>query len=90
MVEERATVDNLNLRGLMVRTSCKFEVGSKAEIELRSKYVGPVKVSALVRWVKPGEHEDSSYAVGFLIRKVRVIDWFKFMKLVAQIRKEIW
>ena len=83
-------MENLNLRGLSATTSCNFEVGSKAEIELRSNYVAPVKVSALVRWVEPSEREDSSHAVGFLIRKIRIIDWFKFMKLVAQIRKETW
>ena len=83
-------MEDLNLRGLSVRTSCSFEPGSKVEIELRSKYVAPVKVSALVRWVQPPESEGSSHAVGFLIRKIRIVDWFKFMKLVAQVRKEIW
>ena len=90
IVEERAVVEDMNLRGLSARTSCDFEVGSRAEIELRSRYVAPVKISALVRWVKPQECEESSYVVGFLIRKVRIMDWFKFMKLVAQVKKEIW
>ena len=89
-VEECAHVENLSLRGLSARTSCAFDVGSKAEIELRSKYLAPVRVSALVRWVRPSESEDSPHAVGFLIRRVRIIDWFKFMRLVAQIKKEIW
>ncbi len=89
-VEERATVENLSLRGLSVRTSCEFECGSVAEIELRSNYVAPVRVYARVRWVKPAECEGSSHLVGFSIHKIPILDWFRFMKLIAQLKKELW
>jgi len=89
-VEEHATVENLSLRGLSARTSCEFEKDSIAEIELRSSYVSPVKVHARVKWVTPAECEGSSHLIGFSIHKVRIVDWFRFMKLIAQLKKELW
>ncbi len=89
-VDENATVENLSLRGLSVRTSSQFAEGSAAEVELKSNYVAPVKVYARVRWVAQPECEGSSHAVGFLIQKIRFTDCFRFMKLIAQVKKELW
>ncbi len=89
-VEERATIANLSLRGLSLRTSCEFERDSIAEIELRSSYVAPVKVHARVRWIVPAECEGSSHLIGFSVYKIRIVDWFRFMKLMAQLKKELW
>jgi len=89
-VEEKATVENLSLRGLCARTSCAFEKDSIAEIELKSTYTAPVKMRARVRWVQPVEGEESSHIVGFSIQRVHIFDWFKFMKIVSQIKKEVW
>lgn len=89
-VEERATIENLSLHGLSLRTSCEFERDSIAEIVLRSSYVNPVKVHARVRWIMPPECEGSSHLVGFSIYKIRIVDWFRFTKLVAQLKKELW
>ncbi len=89
-VEEHATVENVSLHGLNLRTSCEFEHDSIAEIELRSTYIAPVKVHARVRWVAPAECEGSSHLIGFSIYKIRIVDWFRFTKLVAQLKKELW
>lgn len=83
-------MENLSLRGLSARTSRSFERGSVAEVELRSKYVAPVKIQARVKWVTPPECEGASHVVGFSIIRVRIADWFRFMKLIAQVKKEVW
>jgi hypothetical protein len=89
-IDENASIENLSLRGLSARTSAAFSEGSKVEIQLKSSYVAPVKVYACVRWVTPPECEGSSHVVGFSIHKIRFTDWFRFMKLIAQVRKELW
>lgn len=89
-VEEKATVEDLSLRGLCAKTSCTFEKDSIVEIELKSTYAAPVKIRARVRWVQPAEDEGSSHTVGFSIQRVRIFDWFKFMKIISQIKKEVW
>ncbi|MBI5115520.1 PilZ domain-containing protein [Candidatus Poribacteria bacterium] len=88
--DENATIENLSLRGLSARTSAAFTEGAQAEVEVRSTYVAPVKVYARVRWVTPPECEGSSHVVGFSIHRIRFTDWFRFMKLIAQVRKELW
>lgn len=88
--EERATIEDLSLRGLCARTSCEFEQGSTVEIELISSYVAPVKVYARVKWTSPPECEGASHLVGFAIQRVRIVDWFRFMKLIAQLKREVW
>ncbi|RJP74605.1 MAG: hypothetical protein C4532_01965 [Candidatus Abyssobacteria bacterium SURF_17] len=89
-IEERATVEDLSLCGLCARTSCEFEQGSAVEIELISSYVAPVRVCARVRWVSPPQCEGSHHLVGFTIQRVRIVDWFRFMKLIAQLKREVW
>jgi hypothetical protein len=89
-IDERATVENLSLRGMSVRTSCEFERNSAVEIELRSSYVAPVKIHARVRWIIPPECEGSSHVVGFSIQRVRIMDWLKFMRLITRLKKELW
>jgi hypothetical protein len=89
-VEEKAIVEDLSLRGLCARTSCAFEKDSIAEIELKSTYTVPVRMRARVRWIQPAEGEESLHTVGFSIHRVRIFDWFKFMKIVSQIKKEVW
>jgi hypothetical protein len=89
-VEENAAVENLSLRGLRVRASRSFVEGSSAEIELRSKYAAPIKIRARVTWVKPPKNEGPTHIVGFSISKVRIVDWFRFMRIISQIKKEVW
>ena len=89
-VDENALVENLSLRGLSAKTSCDFEQGGSVEIELRSKYAAPVTIRARVRWVTPPESEGSPYSVGFSIYKIRIFDWLRFMRIIAQIKKEVW
>ena len=81
-------IENISLRGLSARTSCTFEAGEIAEVELRSEHAMPVRLNARVRWTMPPEQEGSSHVVGFSIRRVHIVDWFKFMRVMAQIKKE--
>ncbi len=83
-------MENLGLRGLSVRTSCDFEQGDRVEVELKSKYAAPVNMRARVKWVTPLECEEASYAIGLSIYKIRIFDWFRFMRIIAQIKKEVW
>jgi hypothetical protein len=89
-VDENARVEDVSMRGLRARTSCEFRSGSAVEVELKSEYVGPVKVYARVKWTAPSECEGVSRVVGFSIQKVRIVDMFKFMKLISQIKRELW
>ena len=89
-VEERASVENLSLRGLSVKTSCRFEEGGVAEVELGSNYVAPFKIQARVKWVASPESEGSPHVVGFSITRVRILDWLRFMRLISQLKKELW
>jgi hypothetical protein len=89
-VEENACIVDLSLRGLSARTCCAFEVGERTEVELTKTYASPVKVHASVKWVRSEEHEGFTHLVGFSISKVHVIDWFKFMRLVARMKREVW
>ncbi len=88
--EEGAAVEDLSLRGLKARTSRSFDEGSVADIELKSEYAAPVRIRARVMWVKSAEEEESSHLVGFSITKIRIKDWFKFMRIVSRIKKEVW
>jgi hypothetical protein len=88
--EERATVEDMSLRGLKARTTCDFEKGAAADIKLISSYTAPVKIRARIAWIEPLAEEQSSYMVGFSISKVRIVDWFKFLRIVSQIKKEVW
>ena len=87
-IEEKAIIEDMSIRGLKAVTSRGFEVGAKADIELRSTYAAPVRVRARVAWVGPSE--EGSHSVGFSISKVRIVDWFKFMRIISQIKKEVW
>ena len=89
-VDERAEVDNLSLRGLCARTSCDFDEGTNVQIELRSKYSAPVRFRGRVRWVKPSEEEGSSHIIGITITRVRIFDWFRFLRIISQIKREVW
>lgn len=89
-IEEKAAVVDLSLRGLRAKTSCVFEKDSIAEIELRSTYSAPVRMRACVKWIQPSQDEESSYNIGFCIQRVRIFDWFKFRKIISQIKREIW
>jgi hypothetical protein len=90
VIEENAGVEDLNLRGLSASTSCIFEKGCIAEIELKSTYSAPVKIRARVTWVKPAESAESRNLIGFSVSKIRIFDWFRLARIVAQIRKEVW
>jgi hypothetical protein len=90
IVEEEAKVENMSARGLSIRTCCEFVPGSNVEIELKSGYAAPVKLHARVRWVSPQEKNESARLVGFSIRKVGVIEWFRYRKVLAQLKKELW
>ena len=89
-IEERAIVENLSLRGLSARSSCDFEEGADAEIDLRSSYTAPLRIHARVIWVTPPKGEGEPYCIGFSISRIRIFDWFKYMRLVKQIRRESW
>ena len=89
-LEEKAAVEDLSLRGLKVRTSEGFEKGADADIELKSTYAAPVRIRARVAWVAPSEDEQYSHVVGFSISKIRIVDWFRFMRIISQIKKEVW
>jgi hypothetical protein len=88
--EEVAGVEDLSLRGMKVRTSRDFEKGCDVRIKLVSNYTTPVTIFGRVRWTMPQETETASHVVGIAITKVRIIDWFKFIRLIAQIKKEVW
>jgi len=90
LVEEQAKVENLSARGLSVRSCCDFSPGSNVEIELKSNYMDPVKLHARVRWVAPLEESGSARLIGFSIRKVGFIEWFRYMKILAHLKKELW
>ena len=89
-LEEKATVEDLSLRGLKARTTCDFKKGDTADVELTSSYTAPVKIHARIAWIEPVEDEQSSYRVGLSISKVRIVDWFKFLRIISQIKKEVW
>ena len=90
MLEESAVVEDLSLRGLKAKTTCGFEKDDNADIELKSEYAAPVRIRARVVWVNPAEDEESSHLVGFSITKIRIRDWFRFMRIISQIKKEVW
>ena len=83
-------VEDLSLRGMKARTSCDFEEGCDVRVRLESNYAAPLTVYGRVKWTILPEDEGAWYVVGVSITKVRVIDWFKFIKVVAQIKKEVW
>jgi len=83
-------VEDLSLKGLKARTSCDFRKGAIADIILTSSYTAPIKIRARVTWIEPVEDEQVSYLVGFSISKVRIVDVFKFLRLISQIKKEVW
>ncbi len=89
-VEEKASVEDLSLRGMKAKTSCDFEKDCAVSVMLISNYSAPIKFHARVRWSLPPEHEDSSHLVGFQITKIRIIDWLRFIRIIAQIKKEVW
>ena len=90
-VDQKAPVEDLSLRGLKARTTESFEDGAVADIELTSAYAAPVRIRARVAWVGPlDDDECSSRVVGFSISKVRIFDWFRFMRIISQIKKEVW
>ena len=89
-VEDDAKVENLGLRGLCARTSCNLKKGSTADIELKTKYVGPIRIRARVRWILPAQGEGSSRVVGLSIHKVRLLDWLRFLRVLSQLKKEVW
>jgi hypothetical protein len=89
-VDEKALVEDLSLRGLKARTTESFEVGATADIELTSTYTSPVTIRGRVAWVAPPDDEQPTRVVGFSISKVRIFDWFRFMRIIAQIKKEVW
>lgn len=89
-VEERAKVENVSVRGLSARTCCEFVPGSEVDIELKSGYGAPVRLSAQVRWVKALSETDSIRLIGFSIRRIGVIEWFRYMRLLSQLKKELW
>jgi hypothetical protein len=88
--EERAPVADLSLRGLKVVTTVDFEQGAAADIKLISSYTAPVKLRTRIAWIRSLEDEEASYMVGFSIFKIRIVDWFKFLRIVSQIKKELW
>ncbi len=90
-VDSKALVEDLSLRGLKARTTESFEDGSAADIELTSAYAAPVRIRARVAWNGPlNDDESPSRVVGFSISKVRIFDWFRFMRIISQIKKEVW
>ncbi len=89
-LDEKALVEDLSLRGLKARTTESFEEGAAADIELTSTYSAPVRIRARVAWIGPPDDEQSSRVVGFSISKVRIFDWFRFMRIISQIKKEVW
>ena len=88
--EERAAIEDLSLRGLKARTSCDFEKGCTVRVKLVSSYAAPVTIHGRVKWTIPPETEGESHIIGVSITKVRIIDWFKFIRVVAQIKREVW
>jgi len=90
LIEEQAKVEDISIRGLSIRTCCEFSPGSDVEIELKSNYLHPVKLQARVRWVAPVEGSGSSRLVGCSIRKVGVIEWFRYMRVLSHLKKELW
>jgi hypothetical protein len=89
-LEEQAMVEDLSLRGLKVRTSCNFEEGAAADIELKTSYTAPVKIRGRMAWIAACEDEQASHIVGLSITKVRIVDWFRFIRMISQIKKEMW
>lgn len=89
-VEERASIEDLNLLGLKARTMCDFEKGTNVKIMLVSNYMAPIRIYGRVKWTLLPENEGASHVVGFSITKVRIFDWFRFIKVMAQIKKEVW
>jgi len=89
-LEESGAIADLSLKGLKVKTGRSFDEGSNAEIELKSEYTKAVRIRARVMWVITAEDAEFSHIVGFSITRIRVRDWFRFMKIIAQIRKEVW
>jgi hypothetical protein len=89
-IEERAAIEDLNLRGLKVRTVSNFEKGTNVRITLVSNYMAPIKIHGRVKWTLLPEDEGASHVVGFSITKVRIVDWFRFLKVIGQIKKEVW
>lgn len=83
-------VEDLSFRGLKARTTCEYEKDTVADIKLVSSYAAPVKFRARIAWSVPLEDEQSTYRVGFAISKVRIVDWFKFLRIISQIKKEMW
>ncbi len=89
-LEESGAIEDLSLKGLKVKTGRGFDEGSDAEIELKSEYTTAVRIRARVMWVIAAEDAEFSHIVGFSITRIRIRDWFRFMKIIAQIRKEVW
>ncbi|GAB4351134.1 MAG: hypothetical protein Kow0099_35070 [Candidatus Abyssubacteria bacterium] len=89
-VDENARVEDVSMKGLRVTTSCDFQPGTAVEVELKTEYVGPVKLYARVKWCGPSECEGPPLRLGLSIQKVRILDMFKFMKLISQIKRELW
>lgn len=89
-IEDKAAVEDLSLRGLKARTSSSFERDAVAEIELKSSYTAPVKIHARVAWVETSGDKDAPHIVGFSITKVRIVDWFRFVRVISRIKKEVW
>ena len=88
--EERVVIEDLSLRGMKARTTTGFEKGCDVKIKLVSNYSAPVQIHARVKWMIPPEDEGSTYLIGFLITKVRIVDWLRFLKIIGQIKKEVW
>lgn len=89
-VEERASVEDLNLSGFKAKTSCAFDEGDKVDVELITTYAPRVKIRARVRWATPPGDDGEAGEIGLSITRVRIIDWFKFVRIVSQIKKEVW
>lgn len=89
-VDEQAAVEDLGLRGLRVNTSQNFEAGARADIELKSEYASPIRIRGRVTWFNPSQDEDCPHAAGFSISRVGMLDWFKLLRLIARIKKEVW
>jgi hypothetical protein len=88
--EEQVVVEDLSLRGMKARTSCDFEKGCNVRIKLVTDYSAPVRIHGRVKWSVPPENEGSSYLIGLAITKVRIVDWLRFIKIIGQIKREVW
>jgi hypothetical protein len=88
--EKRGTIVDLGLCGMKVKTTQEFERGRSIKVKLVSKYAAPVRIRGRVRWARASDGEDSSYLIGLSITRIRIPDWFRFIRIVSQVRKEVW